>query len=143
MLVVFSSAITVFFSGEIGRAVKKIFAIKTANLLIPLCFMTFLILYYSEFIVACLIYANVWFHHEVTVLTELLPFTFGARFLVHLLMLMGLTFIPSLLILLWRKYKKYAAHETFSYHGIICTLMWLFLVVLLSSLCMVQMNFCI
>lgn len=79
-LLVLLSSILVFFSEEFGKAIKKLFAIKGAKLIIPLFAASWLIYSYNFWVLWGIFYLREILHNVLNFLVQILPFQKG-RFL--------------------------------------------------------------
>lgn len=138
-LVIFTSAILVTFSRELGNFIKKIFTFPGAKLMIPLTGMTALLIYYQTVIIWILLYIRIALLGSSELIGRLLPFQTGAAKIGSAVILFVLTLFPVLAIFAWKKYRE---QLPFAYPWIVSTVIWLFLVILFSSWCLIQMNFC-
>lgn len=122
-LVVFISAIVVFFSKEFVDFIKKIMKIRGMNLLLPLIFATYLIVFFEGGSYWVLTKIQALLLTIVAKLSLLLP-----NFLANLLIMMAIPFIPTLILNAWTQRKTYS---NFEHDRLMILILWLFTTLLL------------
>jgi hypothetical protein len=128
-LVVFACAIVVFFSKEFGNSIKKIMSIPGMKLILPLLLVTYLLVFFEPEVLWCLTKLQAMLLLLTQNLASILPFENMANATANLLVLMSLALLPVLAVNIWYKRKTY---YPLPYAGLIITLIWIFVAVLLA-----------
>ncbi|KTD50177.1 hypothetical protein Lqui_1502 [Legionella quinlivanii] len=128
-LVVFCSAIIVFFAEEFGGVAKKIFAIPGVKLILPLLIASSIVALYEDWIVWILLINKYAFHSAMSSIASLFPFEQFAAETVQILFLLILTLVPPFIFITLRKRKTILP---FPYTWLICLLLWLFFSILFT-----------
>ena len=129
LLVVFCSAILVFFSREFGAFFKKIFAIPGVKLLLPLLLVTGLIVYFETWVLFGLLYLKIALHNLQAFIEAILPFKMGAESTASIIILFGLTLLPVYALNFHSKRKTY---EAFKHSVMVSIIIWLLLAIIFS-----------
>jgi hypothetical protein len=129
LVVVFGSAIFIFFSKEFGQFFKKIVAIPGVKLLLPLIVVTGLIVYFETLVLFALLYLKIALQNLVMLIEAILPFKTGAQSLVSIIILFGFTMLPIYALNYWSKRKTY---EVFQHSLLLSIVIWLLLAIIFS-----------
>lgn len=122
-VVVFISAIVVFFSKEFVDFIKKIMKIRGMNLLLPLLLLTYLIVFFEGGSFWILTKIQAFLLAAIAKLAHLFP-----TFIANLLIIMAVPFIPTLILNAWSQRKTYS---NFEHDSLMILLLWLFTTILL------------
>lgn len=128
-LLVFFSAITVFFSREFGALFKKLFAITGVPLFLPLIMASFLVVLYEPWIFIALIAIKQSLNGIIEQACGLVSYPAEANRLFTIIVLASLTLLPVEALNRWSVRKTW---QPFQYAFITSIVIWLFLAILLT-----------
>ncbi|KTC89765.1 hypothetical protein OQJ18_07715 [Fluoribacter dumoffii] len=127
-LLVLLSSILVFFSEEFGKAIKKLFAIKGAKLIIPLFAASWLIYSYNFWVLWGIFYLREILHNVLNFLVQILPFQKGAVPLVLIFMLTFISVVPVVILDMLSRRRNFKGYQ---YPYLTSGIIWILSVALL------------
>ncbi len=129
-LLVLSFSIIILFASEFAGLFRRVFTFPGFKLLVPLFTASVLVVVYEEWVNWGLWQTKRLMFHLCLALTEVLPFHQGAFFLVNIVLLMGLSFIPFAAYTTWSNRKNL---PTLHYSTLITGMVWLVVAILLIN----------
>ncbi len=129
-LLVFCSAIFVFFSKEFGQFFKKIFSIPGTKLFIPLLFATWLIIAYEPWERLIILWFQTTTHRVIHYVSQFIPLAKWAISLTWILFLLVLACLPVWIAHFRNRKMKHQGPQPFTYW--VGFLLWVIAVILLA-----------
>lgn len=127
-LVVFAAAIVVFFSQEFIKFFKKIFAIKGANLILPLAIASWAVYYFDYWFLWTIYYYWECMNSLLSLLTYLMPFPQYTSPIAMILLLTGVSVLP---VLIWDWVTRKRSFKGYRYPYVTSTVIWVITSILL------------
>ncbi|CAM2780841.1 Uncharacterised protein [Legionella steigerwaltii] len=127
-LLVLLGSILVFFSEEFSKAIKKLFAIKGAKLIIPLFAASWLIYTFDFWVLWAIFYLREILYDVLNFLVRIMPFQTGAVQVVLVFMLTFLSVVPVLTLDFLSRRKTF---KNYKHPYLTSGIIWILSVVLL------------